>query len=106
MDTGIDIMVENIVMVRPTQSPILYQQMRGSRLDSRINKKSFRFTTLPELPNILTISYNPYSEIAKAVSVGTEAKDFIEEDIEVPAGFIQVAETAQENIDVVIKRAC
>ncbi|KKS37149.1 MAG: hypothetical protein UV01_C0013G0001, partial [Parcubacteria group bacterium GW2011_GWA2_42_14] len=45
MDTGIDApMVENLIMVRPTRSPILYQQMRGrgSRLDQKINKKSFR----------------------------------------------------------------
>ena len=57
MDTGIDApMVENIIMVRPTQSPILYQQMRGrgSRLDSRINKNHSEFMTSPELPNILT----------------------------------------------------
>ncbi|KKT28261.1 MAG: Helicase, type I site-specific restriction-modification system restriction subunit, partial [Parcubacteria group bacterium GW2011_GWC1_44_10] len=31
--------------------------------------------------------------------------DFVEEEIEMPAGFVQVAETAPENIDVVIKRA-
>ncbi len=112
MDTGIDApMVENIIMVRPTQSPILYQQMRGrgSRLDSRINKKSFRIYDFAGVTKYFNDeSYNPYSEIAKAkagIPWGTEAKDFIEEDIEVPAGFIQVAETAQENIDVVIKRA-
>lgn len=112
MDTGIDApMVENIIMVRPTQSPILYQQMRGrgSRLDSRINKKSFRIYDFAGVTKYFNDeSYNPYSEIAKAkagIPWGTEAKDFIEEDIEVPAGFIQVAETAQENTDVVIKRA-
>lgn len=112
MDTGIDApMVENIIMVRPTQSPILYQQMRGrgSRLDSRINKKSFRIYDFAGVTKYFNDeSYNPYSEIAKAkagIPWGTEAKDFIEEDIEVPAGFIQVAETAQENIDVIIKRA-
>ncbi|GEM_PF-2344061 len=53
-------------------------------------------------------SYNPYSEIAKAkagVPWGTEVKDFVEEEMEMPAGFIQVAETASENVDVIIKRA-
>ncbi len=112
MDTGIDApSVENIIMVRPTQSPILYQQMRGrgSRLDSRINKKSFRIYDFAGVTKYFNDeSYNPYSEIAKTkagIPWGMEPKDFTEEDIEVPAGFIQVAETAQENIDVVIKRA-
>jgi len=112
MDTGIDApAVENIIMVRPTRSPILYQQMRGrgSRLDSRINKKSFRIYDFAGVTKYFNDeSYNPYSEIAKAkagIPWGTEAKDFVEEDIEVPAGFIQIAETAQENADVIIKRA-
>jgi len=112
MDTGIDApMVENLIMVRPTRSPILYQQMRGrgSRLDSRINKKSFRIYDFAGVTKYFNDeSYNPYSEIAKAragIPWGTEVKDFEEENLEVPAGFIQVAETAPENIDVVIKRA-
>lgn len=112
MDTGIDApAVENIIMVRPTKSPILYQQMRGrgSRLNSRINKKSFRIYDFAGVTKYFNDeSYNPYSEIAKAkagIPWGTEAKDFIEEDIEVPAGFIQVSETAPENVDVIIKRA-
>lgn len=115
MDTGIDApMVENIIMVRPTQSPILYQQMRGrgSRLDSRINKKSFRIYDFAGVTKYFNDeSYNPYAGLPAGASAkagipwGTEAKDFIEEDIEVPAGFIQVSETAQENVDVVIKRA-
>lgn len=112
MDTGIDApMVENIIMVRPTQSPILYQQMRGrgSRLDRRINKTSFRIYDFAGVTKYFNDeSYNPYSEITKVkdgIPWGTEAKDFIEENIEVPVGFIQVSETAQENIDVVIKRA-
>ncbi len=44
LDTGVDAPnVENIVMMRPTISVILYQQIRGrgSRLDPRINKNSF-----------------------------------------------------------------
>ncbi len=112
MDTGIDApMVENLIMVRPTRSPILYQQMRGrgSRLDSRINKKSFRIYDFAGVTKYFNDeSYNPYSEIAKAkagIPWGTETKDFEAENLEVPAGFIQVAETAPENIDVVIKRA-
>lgn len=112
MDTGIDApMVENIIMVRPTQSPILYQQMRGrgSRLDHRINKKSFRIYDFAGVTKYFNDeSYNPYSEIAKVkagIPWGTEAKDFIEEDIEIPAGFIQIAENAPENTDLIIKRA-
>ena len=112
MDTGIDApMVENLIMVRPTRSPILYQQMRGrgSRLDQKINKKSFRIYDFAGVTKYFNDeSYNPYSDIAKAkvgVPWGMEAKDFVEEELEVPAGFIQVAETAPENVDVVIKRA-
>ena len=112
MDTGIDApMVENLIMVRPTRSPILYQQMRGrgSRLDQKINKKSFRIYDFAGVTKYFNDeSYNPYSEIARAkagIPWGTEVKDFVEEEIEMPAGFIQVAETAPENIDVIIKRA-
>jgi len=112
MDTGIDApMVENLIMVRPTRSPILYQQMRGrgSRLDSRINKKSFRIYDFAGVTKYFNDeSYNPYSEIARAkagIPWGTEVKDFVDENMEVPVGFIQVAETAKENIDVVIKRS-
>ena len=112
MDTGIDApMVENLIMVRPTRSPILYQQMRGrgSRLYQKINKKSFRIYDFAGVTKYFNDeSYNPYSEIARAkagIPWGTEAKDFVEEEMEVPAGFIQVAETAPENVDVIIKRA-
>ncbi len=112
MDTGIDApMVENLIMVRPTRSPILYQQMRGrgSRLDKKINKKSFRIYDFAGVTKYFNDeSYNPYSEIAKVkagVPWGTEAKDFVGAEIEMPVGFVQVAETAPENIDVVIKRA-
>jgi len=112
MDTGIDApMVENLIMVRPTRSPILYQQMRGrgSRLDQRINKKSFRIYDFAGVTKYFNDeSYNPYSEIAKAkagVPWGTEVKDFVEQELEMPAGFVQIAETAPENIDVIIKRA-
>lgn len=44
LDTGIDVpSVENLVMMRPTASAVLYQQMRGrgSRKDSKIGKESF-----------------------------------------------------------------
>lgn len=111
LDTGIDApAVENIIMVRPTRSPILYQQMRGrgSRLDSRINKKSFRIYDFAGVTKYFNDeSYNPHSETPKVkngVPWGTEVEDFVEENMEVPAGFIQVPETAQENIDAVIKR--
>ncbi|MDD5676299.1 MAG: DEAD/DEAH box helicase family protein, partial [Chitinivibrionales bacterium] len=112
MDTGIDApAVENIIMVRPTKSPILYQQMRGrgSRLYQKINKKSFRIYDFAGVTKYFNDeSYNPYSEVARSKSGipwGTEAKDFVEENLEVPAGFIQVAETAPENIDVIVKRS-
>lgn len=112
LDTGIDApAVENLIMVRPTHSPILYQQMRGrgSRLDLKINKKSFRIYDFAGVTKYFNDeSYNPYSDVAKAragIPWGTEVKDFVEENIEIPAGFIQVAETAKENVDVVIKRA-
>jgi type I restriction enzyme R subunit len=112
MDTGIDApMVENIIMVRPTQSPILYQQMRGrgSRLNSRINKKSFRIYDFAGVTKYFNDeSYNPYSEIAEAkigIPWGTEIKDFIDENIKVPAGFVQINETAPENNDIILKRA-
>ena len=111
MDTGIDApMVENLIMVRPTRSPILYQQMRGrgSRLDQKINKKSFRIYDFAGVTKYFNDeSYNPYSEIARAMAGipwGAEAKDFVEENIEVPAGFVQVAETAPENVDIIVKR--
>src|SRR3989344_3242236 len=44
LDTGIDVQsVENLVMMRPTASAVLYQQMRGrgSRKDLKIGKESF-----------------------------------------------------------------
>lgn len=44
LDTGIDVpSVENLVMMRPTASAVLYQQMRGrgSRKDPKIDKESF-----------------------------------------------------------------
>ena len=115
MDTGIDApMVENLIMVRPTRSPILYQQMRGrgSRLDQKINKKSFRIYDFAGVTKYFNDeSYNPYAGLPAGASAkagvpwGMEVKDFVEEEIEMPAGFVQVAETAPENIDVIIKRA-
>ena len=112
LDTGIDApQVENLIMVRPTRSPILYQQMRGrgSRLNLKNGKKSFRIYDFAGVTKYFNDeSYNPNSEIAKAKSGipwGTEAKDFTEENLEVPAGFIQVSEIAPENTDIILKRA-
>lgn len=112
LDTGIDApQVENLIMVRPTRSPILYQQMRGrgSRLSLKNGKKSFRIYDFAGVTKYFNDeSYNPNSEIAKVksgVPWGTEAKDFIEENLEVPAGFIQVSEVAPENTDIILKRA-
>jgi len=112
LDTGIDApMVENLLMVRPTRSAILYQQMRGrgSRLDSKIGKNSFRIYDFAGVTRYFNDnSYNPYSPTTKAkpaVPWGAEAQDFVEENEEVPAGFVQVPETATENIDVIVRRA-
>lgn len=112
MDTGIDApMVENLIMVRPTRSPILYQQMRGrgSRLDLKLRKTSFRIYDFAGVTKYFNdVSYSPYSEIVRAktgIPWGTESQDFIEENIEVPVGFIQVPEAASENVDVILKRA-
>src|SRR3989304_5947625 len=101
-------------LVRPTRSPILYQQMRGrgSRLDFRINKRSFRIYDFAGVTKYFNDeSYNPYAGLLAGASAkagipwGTEVKDFVEQELEMPAGFVQVAETAPENIDVIIKRA-
>ncbi|MCL4400077.1 DEAD/DEAH box helicase family protein [Patescibacteria group bacterium] len=112
MDTGIDApMVENLIMVRPTRSAILYQQMRGrgSRLDRKINKKSFRIYDFAGVTKYFNDeSYNPYSDITRAkigIPWGMENIDFTDEAVEVPAGFVQILETAPENIDVVVRRA-
>lgn len=112
MDTGIDApMVENLIMVRPTRSAILYQQMRGrgSRPDRKINKKSFRIYDFAGVTKYFNDeSYNPYSDITRAkigIPWGMENIDFTDEAVEVPAGFVQILETAPENIDVVVRRA-
>lgn len=112
LDTGIDVpSVENLIMVRPTRSAILYQQMRGrgSRLDSKNNKKSFRIYDFAGVTRYFNDeSYNPFFEAKSAkkeIPWGTEAEDIAEEGLEVPSGFIQVSETAPENIDVIVKRA-
>lgn len=113
LDTGIDApMVENLIMARPTRSAILYQQMRGrgSRLDLKNGKNSFRIYDFAGVTRYFNDnSYNPYLPTTKAktggVPWGTEVQDFTEENLEVPIGFIQVPETATENVDVIVKRA-
>jgi len=116
LDTGIDVpMVENLVMVRPTRSSILYQQMRGrgSRLDPAIGKTSFRIYDFAGVTNYFNDeSYNPYSEILKArtgIPWGTERSDveeLPEEERELiyQQRFVQIPETAPENIDIVVQR--
>jgi type I restriction enzyme R subunit len=115
LDTGFDCPeVENILMVRPTRSPILYQQMRGrgSRLCPKIGKTSFRiydFVRNTEYFN--DESYNPYSEIEtvrRGIPWGTEEKELTHgekqrEEIRKRL-FVQVPETAPENVDLVVKR--
>ncbi|MDP2940151.1 MAG: DEAD/DEAH box helicase family protein [Candidatus Omnitrophota bacterium] len=113
MDTGIDApMVENLIMVRPTKSPILYQQMRGrgSRLYPKIKKTSFRIYDFAGVTRHFNDeSFDPYSEFTKTktgIPWGTEMEDVTDEEKEVINRlFVQIPETAPENIDVVIKRS-
>lgn len=109
LDTGFDApRVENLVMVRPTRSPILYQQMRGrgSRLSTAIGKTSFRIYDFAGVTRYFSDdSFNPYSEILKArsgIPWGTEAEDL--QAVE-RLRLVEIPETAQENIDVVVRRA-
>ncbi len=117
LDTGFDApTVENLIMVRPTRSPILYQQMRGrgSRLSKQIGKTSFRIYDFAGVTRYFNDnSFNPYSEILKArsgIPWGTEAEDLqdLSEEEKIAAErlvLIQVPETAPENIDVVVRQA-
>ncbi|MCM8799023.1 MAG: DEAD/DEAH box helicase family protein, partial [Candidatus Omnitrophica bacterium] len=115
LDTGFDCPeVENIVMVRPTKSPILYQQMRGrgSRLCPKIGKTSFRiYDFVKNSETFNDESYNPYSEIAtlkRGIPWGTEEDELTEEEKEkkeiAQRLFVQVPENAPENVDLVVKR--
>jgi len=117
LDTGFDApKVENLVMVRPTRSPILYQQMRGrgSRLSAAIGKTSFHIYDFAGVSRYFNDnSFNPYSEFLKArsgIPWGTEAEDLqdLSEEEKVVVErlkFIEVPETAPENIDIVVRRA-
>ena len=109
LDTGFDApRAENLVMVRPTRSPILYQQMRGrgSRLSKQIGKTSFRIYDFAGVTRYFNDnSFNPYSEILKArsgIPWGTEAE---EKTVVERLRLVEVPETAPENIDVVVRRA-
>ncbi|MDA2922464.1 DEAD/DEAH box helicase family protein [Patescibacteria group bacterium AH-259-L07] len=115
LDCGFDApKVENIVMVRPTKSPILYQQMRGrgSRLCKGISKTSFRiYDFVGTTRDFNDESYNPYSEILehrKGIPWGTELEELTAKEREVPENikkvFVQVPEDAPENVDLVVKR--
>lgn len=115
LDCGFDApKVENILMVRPTKSPILYQQMRGrgSRLCRGINKTSFRiYDFVGVTRDFNDESYNPYSEILehrKGIPWGTELEELTEEEKEIPENikkiFVQIPEEAPENIDLIVKR--
>jgi type I restriction enzyme R subunit len=115
LDCGFDApKVENILMVRPTKSPILYQQMRGrgSRLCKEINKVSFRvYDFVGVTRDFNDESYNPYSDILehrRGIPWGTEPEELTEEEKEIPENikkvFVQVPEEAPENIDMIVKR--
>lgn len=115
LDTGFDCPeAENIVMVRPTKSPILYQQMRGrgSRLCPRIGKTSFRIYDFVKNSEIFNDEgYNPYSKVLalrRGIPWGTEEEELTEEEKEkrevIQRLFVQVPENAPENVDLVVKR--
>lgn len=115
LDCGFDApKIENILMVRPTKSPILYQQMRGrgSRLCSSIGKTSFRiYDFVGVTRDFNDESFNPYSEILEArrgIPWGTEPEELTEEEREIPENirriFVQVPEEAPENVDLIVKR--
>jgi type I restriction enzyme R subunit len=115
LDCGFDASkVENILMVRPTKSPILYQQMRGrgSRLCPEIGKKSFRiYDFVGVTRDFNDESFNPYSEILKhryGIPWGTEPEELTQEEREIHENikkvFVQIPEEAPENVDMVVKR--
>ncbi len=115
LDTGFDCPeAENIVMVRPTKSPILYQQMRGrgSRLCPRIGKTSFRlYDFVKNTEAFNDEGYNPYSEavtLRRGIPWGTEEEELTEEEKEkkevIQRLFVQVPENAPENVDLIVKR--
>ena len=117
LDTGFDCPeAENIVMVRPTKSPILYQQMRGrgSRLCPRIGKTSFRiYDFVKNAETFNDEGFNPYSETAelkRGIPWGTEEDELTAEEKErrevIQRLFVQVPENAPENVDLVVKREC
>jgi len=115
LDCGFDAPeVENILMVRPTKSPILYQQMRGrgSRLCPKIGKTSFRiYDFVGVTRDFNDESFNPYSEVLshrKGIPWGTEPEELAEDERKIPENikriFVQVPEEAPENVDMVVKR--
>ncbi len=117
LDTGFDCPeAENIVMIRPTKSPTLYQQMRGrgSRLCTKIGKTSFRiYDFVKNTKAFNDEGYNPYSEISRlkrGIPWGTEEQELTEEEKKkrevFERLFIQVPENAPENVDLVVKREC
>lgn len=116
LSTGIDVpAVENLIMVRPTKSPTLYQQMRGrgSRLYKKTGKNSFRIYDFAGVTKYFNdSSYDPHVEAAKVkrgVPWGTElseVEDLTEEQVKkLKEQFIQVPEEAKENVDLVVQRA-
>lgn len=115
LDVGFDApKVENLLMIRPTKSPTLYQQMRGrgSRLCPEIGKRSFRMYDFVGVTRAFNDdSFNPHSEVAshrKGIPWGTEAVELTEEELQDPEvknrTFVRVPEAAPENIDLVVRR--
>ena len=115
LDCGFDApKVESIIMVRPTKSTILYQQMRGrgSRLCSEIDKTSFKIYDFVGATRYFNDeSYDPYSKMLEhraGIPWGTELEELTEEEKQIPENikriFVQIPENAPENVDLIVKR--
>ncbi|HEX7456703.1 MAG TPA: type I restriction-modification enzyme R subunit C-terminal domain-containing protein, partial [Candidatus Nanoarchaeia archaeon] len=116
LDTGFDApVVENLVMVRPTKSAILYQQMRGrgARLSTKIGKTSFRiYDFAGNSEHFNDESYNPYEQPqvrfrrGPAVAEPAEEKEeSFKQELLKRREIVQVTEGGPEDIDKIVERA-
>jgi len=116
LDTGFDApVVENLVMIRPTKSAILYQQMRGrgSRLSTKIGKTSFRiYDFVGNSEHFNDESYNPYEQPQVRLRRGPavaepdeEKEESFKQELLKRREFVQVAEGGHQDIDKIIERA-
>lgn len=116
LDTGFDApAVENLVMVRPTKSAVLYQQMRGrgSRLSKKIGKTTFRiYDFVGNTEHFNDESYNPYEQPAVRLQRGPgvaepeeEKEEAFKKELLKRRDFVQIPEGSPEDTDKVIERA-